>query len=307
MNENYIELKQRRDVGEIVSTYFDFLKQNIKSFTNVFISYNGIFIFLLLGASYLLVTGFIGMFNAESGLGNSSKVESTMYIGFGAILFLVVFMVIAALNYSLASAYIIQYDKKQQIIENRTDIWSIVKHNSSNIIVFILLLVVIYIVYNIINFIVSIIPILGFFASLIMSFGISSWLGVSFMAMFYENKSPTEALGEGWDLVKNNFWKCVGTNFILGMLLFLLICLILTTPGVIVGVYTWHVVDSGFNVEDSIVAKIVYTFGLCILFIVFAYSQSLSQFVNGILYFSLHEEKYNIHTREKINQIGESE
>lgn len=307
MNENYIELKQRRDVGEIVSTYFDFFKQNVKSFTNVFISYNGVFIFLLLGASYLLVTGFIGVFNTQSGFDNSSKDESALYIGFGLILFFGVFLVIAALNYSLASAYIIQYDKKQQVIENRTEVWSIVKSNSSSIIVFILLLVVIYIVYSIVNLIVSIIPILGFFASLLMSFGISSWLGVSFMSMFYEKKSPTEALGEGWDLVKSNFWKCVGTNFILGMLIGILLLLLLMIPGVIVIVYTWHVVDSGFNVGDSIVAKIIYTFGLCILLIVSAYSQSLSQFINGILYFSLHEEKYNIHTREKINQIGASE
>lgn len=307
MNENYIELKQRRDVGEIVSTYFDFLKQNIKSITNIFISYNGIFIFLLLGASYLLVTGFIGIFNAESGFENSNMSEATIYIGLGVILFFGVFITIAALNYSLASAYMIQYDKKQQIIKNRKEVWAIVKNNSSNIIVFILLLVVIYIAYSIVNFIVSIIPILGLFASIIMSFGVSSWFGVSFMVMFHENKSPTEALGEGWDLVKNNFWKCVGTNFILGMLIGILLLLLLMIPGVIVGIYTFHVVDSGFNVGDSIVAKIIYTLGLCILLIVSAYSQSLSQFVNGILYFSLHEEKYNTHTREKINQIGASE
>jgi membrane protease YdiL (CAAX protease family) len=294
-------------VGEIVSTYFDFLKQNVKSFTNVFIAYNGLFIFLLLGASYLLVTGFIGMINVESGFGNSNQDEAAIYIGFGAIIFIGVFIIIAALNYSLASAYMIQYDQKKQIVEDRTNVWAVVKDNSSRIIIFMLLLMVIYIGYYIVNIIVSFIPILGFFGSLILSFGITSWLGVSFMVMFHERKSPSEALGIGWDLVKSNFWKCVGSNFILGMLVGILLLLLLTIPGVIIGFYTFHVVESGFNVADSIVAKIIYTFGLCALLIVSAYSQSLSQFVNGILFFSLHEEKYNTHTREKINQIGASE
>ncbi|KZS38757.1 hypothetical protein AWE51_14315 [Aquimarina aggregata] len=307
MNDNYIELKQRRDLGEIISTYFDFLKQNIKSFTNVFIAYNGIFIFLLLGASYLMVTGFIGVFSSESGFGNSTETESNLLIGLGFILFFMVFIAVAALNYSLASSYIISYNKEKKIIDNRKDVWSIVINNLGRIILFILLLIVIYIAYSIVNFIISIIPVLGFFASVVLSLGISSWLGISFMVMLSENKSPGDALGEGWDLVKDNFWKCIGSNFVLGILVGILILLILTIPGFIVGIYTYHIVENGFDFENSIVAKIIFTFGLCALLVVMAYSQSLSQLVNGVLYFSLHEEKYNIHTREKIDQIGAGE
>ncbi|AXT60319.1 hypothetical protein D1816_08135 [Aquimarina sp. AD10] len=307
MNDNYIELKQRRDLGEIISTYFDFLKQNIKSFTNVFIAYNGIFIFLLLGASYLMVTGFIGVFSSESGFGNSTETESNLLIGLGFILFFMVFIAVAALNYSLASSYIISYNKEKKIIDNRKDVWSIVVNNLGRIILFILLLIVIYIAYSIVNFIISIIPVLGFFASVVLSLGISSWLGISFMVMLSENKSPGDALGEGWDLVKDNFWKCIGSNFVLGILVGILILLILTIPGFIVGIYTYHIVENGFDFENSIVAKIIFTFGLCALLVVMAYSQSLSQLVNGVLYFSLHEEKYNIHTREKIDQIGAGE
>ncbi len=58
MFQKKIEFRQKLDVGDIVTYYFDFLKQNIKSFTNIFISYNGIFILAFLGISYLLVTGF---------------------------------------------------------------------------------------------------------------------------------------------------------------------------------------------------------------------------------------------------------
>ena len=72
MKNNYIPLRVNRDFGEIISTYFDFFKQNIKNFTNVFISYNGVFLVGLLIASYLLVSGFIGMIAHEYNYENVS-------------------------------------------------------------------------------------------------------------------------------------------------------------------------------------------------------------------------------------------
>lgn len=307
MKDNYIELKQHRDLGDVISTYFDFFKQNLKSFTNIFISYNGIFILLLLASSYLMVTGFIGVFNSNSEFGNSTVDDSNLLIGLGAILFFLVFITIAALNYSLASGYMIMYEKQKQVIQDKKVVWNFAKENSSNIIVFVLLLFLIYTGFLIISFILAIIPIIGTLVQYVIQFWVTSWIGISFMVMLNENKSPIDALGEGWGLVKSNFWKCVGVNFILGLLVGLLLMLVLVIPGVIVGVYTFHVVDTGADISSSIVAKIIYTVSLCIFFVIMAYSQSLSQFINGILYFSLHEEKYNINTREKIDQIGASE
>ncbi len=304
MKDKYIELRQRRDLGEIITVYFDFFKQNLKSFTNIFISYNGIFILLLLGASYLMVTGGIGMYNAENGFGNATETEAAMYLGLGFFIFFIVFLCIAALNYSLASSYMIKYEQNKNIVADKKEVWQIVKDNAGNIILFIVLLIVIYLAFIIVSFIFILIPILGTLAQYVIQFFVASWLGISFMVMLNENKSPTDALGEGWGLVKNNFWKCVGTNFILGLLVGLLLILLLVIPGVIVGVYSFHAIDSGANLGESAVAKIIYTFAACIFLIVMAYSQSLSQFINGILYFSLHEEKHNINTREKIDQIG---
>ncbi len=307
MEEKYIELKQRRDLGDIITTYFDFFKQNLKSFTNIFINYNGVLILLLLGSSYLLVTGFMGTFRSRSGFDNTVDLESNLYIGLGAILFFIVFIMIAALNYSLASAYMITYERDKKIVNEKTEVWEFVKNNVGRIIVFILLLIAIYVAYSIIAIILIIIPIIGAIAQYILNFALLSWLGISFMVMLHEDKSPTDAISEGWDLVKSNFWKCVGVNFILGLLVGLLLVLILVIPGVLVGVYSLHSVDTGVDIADSAVAKIIYTLALCICLIVMAYSQSLSQFINGILYFSLHEEKYNVNMRSKIDQIGKSE
>lgn len=306
MNKEYIELRQNRDFGEIITVYFDFFKQNLKSFTNTFISYNGIFILLLLGCSYLLVTGLIGAFHSEN-LGNTEDFESNVMIGLGAILFFLVFMGLAVLNYSLSSSYMIIYERKKKIIENKKEVLKPISGNLGNIIIFIVLLVLIYIGFFIVSIILAFIPIIGTLVQYVIQFGVTSWLGVSFMVLLTERKSPTESLGEGWDLVTTNFWKCVGVNFILGILLAILMFLVIMIPGVIVGVYTYHVVESGTIIAESVFAKVIYTLGTCILLVIMVYSQSLSQFVNGLLYFSLHEKKYNINTRAKIEQIGAGE
>lgn len=309
MNENYIELKQRRDLGDMINVYFDFLKKNIKSFTNIFINYNGIFILALLGISYLLVTGVMGLIqqNSAGRDGTSGEIEFAIYLGIGGFLFFFVFMLIIALNYSLASSYMIRYEEQKAVVLDRKSVWSLITNNLGKIIVFIILLALIYLAYIIVAVILAFIPLLGALVQYVLNFAMVSWLGISFMIMLYQKKSPIDALSEGMDLVKGNFWKCVGVNFILGLLVGLLILLVLIIPGMIVGLYSFHAVNSGMDLLHSIVAKVIYTFGLCALLIVIAYSQSLSQFINGILFFSLHEEKYNIATREKIDQIGTGE
>ena len=142
-------------------------------------------------------------------------------------------------------------------------------------------------------------------AQYIVQFFVAAWIGVSFFALLHDkNKGVTEAYGEGWNLVMKNFWKSVGVNFILGLLNGILLMVVLMIPGILVGIYSYHVVENNVDVGASIVPTIVYTLATCAFLIVFVYAQCLSQFVNGILYYSLHEKEYNTNTRSKIEEIG---
>ena len=78
-------------------------------------------------------------------------------------------------------------------------------------------------------------------------------------------------------------------------------------PGVIIGVYAFHSIESGIDLANSPFAKIVWTLALSLILILYSFNQSLSQFINGILYFNLHEETYNENTRKRIDQIGAGE
>lgn len=312
MKDNYIPLRVNRDFGGIVSVYFDFFKQNIKNFTNVFISYNGVFLIGLLITSYLLVSGFMGMIAQESGNnsfggGNEFEQDYYIYLGIGGFLFFIIFSGIAFLNYSLSTSYMIKYVETRDNTVDKKEVWELAKSQFGNIFVFVLLLIPIYFVFIIAAIILAIIPILGIFAQYIVQFFLTAWVGVSFFDMLEKKKGVTEALGEGWKLVTSNFWKSVGVNFIMGLLLGMLLIIALIVPGIIIGVYTFHVVENNVDYSHSIVSTIVYTLGTCIVLIIAVYGQCLTQFVNGVLYYALHEKTYNENTRATIEQIGQND
>ncbi|TDS14427.1 hypothetical protein DFQ03_2514 [Maribacter caenipelagi] len=311
MKDNYIPLQVNRDFGGIVSAYFDFFKQNIKNFTNVFISYNGVFLIGLLITSYLLVSGFLGMIAQESsndfnGSGIEFEQDYYIYLGIGGFLFVIIFLGVAFLNYSLSTSYMIKYVETRDKNVDKKEVWELAKSQFGNIFLFVLLLIPIYFVFLIVAVILAIIPLIGFIGQYIVQFFLTAWVGVSFFDMLQKKKGVTEALGEGWKLVTANFWKSVGVNFILGLLLGILLVMALIVPGIIIGVYTFHVVENNVDYSHSIVSTIMYTLGTCIVLIIAVYGQCLSQFVNGILYYALHEKTYNENTRATIEQIGQN-
>ena len=75
------------------------------------------------------------------------------------------------------------------------------------------------------------------------------------------------------------FLECVGTNFITGLLTALLLILVLSIPGILIGFYTFHAVETGVDMANSAVAKIIWIIALWLLLIVSSYSQALTQFI----------------------------
>lgn len=308
MQNKYIPLKRQRDVGDMISTYFEFLKKNFKPFLNIFITYNGLFILAFLGVSYLLVTGFVGAFVATPTFGITTETTSyQLYFVAGIIGFLILFIITAVLNYSLAAVYMIQYEQNKGITVEKREVWEMVKQNLGKIILFIILMMLMYLGIMIVGAIISFIPILGTFAYYILILAYTSWMGLSFMSMINDKKEVTDAFGEGWNLLKKYFWKSVLSNLVIGLLLGILMMVVLMVPGILIGVYAFHSLDTGVDLANSPMANVIWTLALSLILILYTINQSLAQFVNGILYYSLHEETYNEATRERIDNIGAGE
>ncbi|MBO3116616.1 hypothetical protein J4050_07655 [Winogradskyella sp. DF17] len=306
MNDNYIELRTRSTFGDIVNTYFLFLKYNFKSYTNLYLRYNAASIALTLIASYLLVTGFLGLASRDFRFGMSNNIESDSYFIAGLIVFLLIIFVTSLINYSFSSAFIAQYVNNQGHINPKT-IWRSILNNLGTIIVFILIGALLYGLYLIITVMVSFIPLLGMIIQYGLSFTLAAVFGLTFMSIFSSNKSFGEAISEGFDLTFSNFWRVILFGLVIGILNFLISALIVAIPSVIIGVYVYFSVESNVDLLTNTFSTLVFTFGFAAFILSFIYTQALSQLSYGILYYNLYEVKYNVFLQKKIEQIGINE
>ena len=308
MTEKYIELRANRSFGDIITVYFEFLKLNLKGFSNTFLSYNGIWLVLLLVVSYFLTSGVLELIANEQNqswlteTGDSEKTITQLVLGLG--LFFILFLIVGVINYGLATNYMILYEEQETTKIDKREVWRRTTAQLGRMILFFLLLIALFIGLMIASFVLLLIPIVGIFAYYIILFFFLAWIGVGFFSMLKNKKGPGDGLGESWQLVTKNFWTSVGVNFILGILNNILQVLISVGPLVLIGVYTYHVVTNEVNLADSVVSSLVYTIGVWVALSVAIFAYCLTQFANGVLYYALHEKTHNTFTQKRIEQIG---
>lgn len=306
MNEKYIELRTRSTFGDIINTYFLFLKHNFKAYTNLYLRYNAVSIILTLICSYMLVTGFMGLAGRDFRFGMGNNVASEGYFIAGVAILILIVFITSLINYSFSSAYIAEYTNNDGVIESK-NIKKSILNNIGTIIVFILIGALIYIAYLIISIMISFIPLLGMIVQYGLSFSLAAIFGLTFMSIFSSQKSIGEAVSEGFNFTFSNFWRVILFGLVIGILNLMLTALIVSIPSVIIGIYVYFSVDSNVDLATSTFATIVFTLGFAAFLLSFIYSQALTQLSYGILYYNLYEVKYNIFLQKKIDQIGLNE
>ncbi|MBC3846856.1 hypothetical protein H8K90_10735 [Winogradskyella echinorum] len=306
MNEKYIELRTRSSFGDIINTYFLFLKHNFKAYTNLYLRYNAISIILTLICSYLLVTGFMGLASRDFRFGMGNNIATESYFIAGVIILLLIVFVTSLINYSFSSAFIADYVNNEGHVESKR-IWRSILKNIGTIIVFILIGALLYIVYFIISGILAFIPFLGMLIQYGLSFTMTAIFGLTFMSIFSSNKGFSEAISEGFDFSFSNFWRVILYGLVIGILNFIIMSMLSLIPSVIMGIYVYFSVDSGVDIATSVFSKIVLTLWFTCFLLAFIYSQALSQLSYGVLYYNLNEVKYNVFLQKKIDQIGVNE
>lgn len=303
MTESYIELRRRNSFGDIINIYFQFLKSQFKTFVNLYLKYNAISMVITLIASYLLVTGFMGMASRDFRFGMGGPINNEVYLYSGAAILILVIMATYFLNFSFASSYLVTYVENNGEV-NGGKVWQKIKQNFLSLITFILLGFLMYVGFLIASIIVSLIPFIGVFLQYGLSFTLSAFFGLSFISIFIGNKAVSDAFSEGWNFTFDNFWKVVLFGLIIGILNLMIVTLILSVPGFIISIYIYFSIDSNVEILTSVFANVLFTLGFAIFILAFIFSQALSQLAYGILYYNLFEEKYNIFLREQIEKIG---
>lgn len=296
MPEKSFELRKTRDIGEIIEAYIKFLKFNFKPFFNIFLRYNIFFVIGFIAASYFLVSGYWDLLFFNT-MDESQGVNAVVGLG----LFAGLFLITSLLNYSLAASYMAEYVRnKNSNLDSRT-VFSNIKENYGNIFLFVLLMGIIYIGVFFISTFAALIPIIGLFIYFLASAGYRIWMGISFMAMFYKKEEVTNSFSMGWQLMTSYFIKSILSQLVLMLLLAVMAMTIMMIPGYIIGIMSYFSTEP---LANSVYFKILWMVIIAILLISYLFFQILTQFINGILFFSLYEEKNNEAARERIEQIG---
>lgn len=306
MSKQYIELRNRNAFGDTINTYFLFLKYNFKTYTSLYLRYNAISIILLIVASYLLVTGFMGLASRDFRFGMNNDGDHTIYLIVGAIFLVLILFITALINYSFSSAFMSEYVNCEGKVQSK-NIWQKIKQNLGTVIVFIFIGIGIYIGYLIVSILFAFIPLLGMLVQYGLSFLVTAFFGLSFMSIFSRNKGLSEALSEGWSFTFSSFGKVILFGLVIGILNLMITMLIISIPGFIIGIYVYFSIESHVDLLSSVFANAVFTLGFAMFLLAFIYSQALTQIAYSVLYYNIFEEKNNVFLRSKIEQIGANE
>ena len=308
MKQGRVEFRQRLDFGQLNTFFFDFIKFNWKEYSNIFLRYNGIFMLIFIGISYMMVTGYFGMISTLDIYGRPEESDTyTALTIVGLIVYLILLLIVGGINFGITSVYLMEYNKnegsQQQI--NGKQVWSQVKRNAGRLIGFMSLFVLIFILWGICSYIFGALPwLLDMALTYFVFFIMSAWVGISCMAMFAQDIGPADALGVGWSLLMQNFWKGVGLNLVVWIILFATRIFIMAIPLYIIYFILFHTVDQQAIDITGLLFSMIWTVFVALATLISIYMQAITQFLNGGLFYSLQEAKSNSFLRSKIDQIG---
>lgn len=289
MNNNYIEFKKKRELGDILTDTFAFLRQNFKSLFSVVFKIAGIpFLLLILSSAYYSYASF-GMMDPLSG-GNQLFQSGNILIAL--ILMLIFFMVFYGLLYGSVLHYIKSYIERKGEIDQSEIIQGAKKDFGS------------FIGLGILS---SIIMVVGFILCFIPGIYLYVPMSLTFSILVFRKVSVTDAISDSFQLIKNEWWITFATLLVIGILVYI-VSMIFSVPMII---YTFtkaftvasegsmsnpsELFDWVFIVLNSIANAAQY-----ILYII-------TTVATAFIYFNLNERKHFTGTLEQIDSLGKSE
>jgi hypothetical protein len=289
MRTNKIEFKKQREIGEIISDTFAFLRYEFKNYFTTILKIVGPYLLVaLVGIGMYLYS--IGSFVNFEMLQKDMPEANIVYLIIGVILMLVGGIAAYALSYSVTLNYIKSYENNNGIA-NEEDIRKGVRDSFWGIIGLGILVALMLSV----GFLICCLP------------GIYLWvpLTLSFSLLVFRNLSVTDAISESFILVKDEWWMTFITMFVVWIVM-VIASYAFSMPAVI---YTY--VKMGISMgENDLASGEFFTsdpiyIGLNLISYFFQYFLNLITLITSVLiYFHLNEKKNFTGTLEKINALG---
>lgn len=274
--KTYLELRKRRELGEILSDTFTFARINSKSLIPVLIKTTGIFflIHLLFSVAYQYTT-------------MENMVLTNPGLFFGSLFLMLLGSLI---YYASASAaiysYMIDYTETKGLVH--TD--QIIQNSRSKLVSLLLLGVLSYFIL-----------ITGFLFFLIPGVYLLVPVALSFPLLIFRNLGKRDSLQASFKLISDRWWVTFGTLLVVGIVIGIISFVFSLPPSVYLAVKTL-VIESGetqvlggdfiFLTLSSLSSAVG---NLLSIFIIIAV---------GLVYFDLDEEKNKTGIRVKLEELG---
>jgi len=265
-----IELKQIRDLGQIIDDSIAFFKQNFKQLLRTYFTICGVF--LIAGA---IVSVFTSIQNIQHARLEESIFTWTYFLGIALDLLNFFILTITGLS------FITIYHEKGKVAPSVDEVWAYFKFYFFRVAGsgFLLALGLG------VSFLFCILPCIYFYPIFMLFFPI----------MIIENASLGYSFSRTFQLIKNNWWHTLGTLFVMGLVVAAVMLLCMIPILAIVAVVCYFVL-----VDFSQVYTVV--FAVSIHLLQFLYLLPIISI--ALVYFSLNELKDDQNILERINMIG---
>ncbi|WP_298424488.1 hypothetical protein [uncultured Kordia sp.] len=311
------QLYKSRDFSAYFHDTFTFLKQNGRHFFRNFFIVNGVFILIIITISYYafkfyqdIVINNIIVNNDPNAISNYFDQNLGSIIIFGS-LALLILIIVSILNYAYVPIYFKLFEKHQGQNFDSKEIFDELKNNIDKLIIYILVSIPVGLVTMIAATIISLIlavTIIGIPFILLVIAVFSMFLHAALMEYLNTDKGIFECYGYGLNMCFQKFFPAMGT-----IALFLIIVSVFSTAISIVqfiitsilGITTLEDPNGFQTAIDSWSLQFVILFVLQMLsYVLNLLTSAVIQMNQGIIYYSLKEEKENIHTKSTIDEIG---
>ncbi len=288
MNTNkYIEFKKKRELGDILTDTFAFLRQEGKSLFSVLMKTCGIpFVLLLLASAYYTY--------ASSNLFDPVSISNGAMFNSGAIIISLLLMLATLLAfYGLLFGSVLHYIKAYIDNKGTVDYSSVVqgvKKDFGSILG--------------LGVLSGIIIFFGFMLCVLPGIYLYVPMSLVFSILVFRNVSVSDSISESFQLIKNEWWITFATLFVLGIIIWV-ISMVFSIPAL---VYTFSktftAASEGSYANPSAMIDWVFialnTISSAAQYALYV----ITAIATAFIYFNLNERKYATGALEQIDSLG---
>lgn len=289
--KKYIEFKKQRELGDILSDTFGFIRNEFKPFIKAVLQISGpyLILFLISLSFYIYVAG--DTLNFQIG----QEINSTTNLGM-MLIALLFFMITGVLAYVFANSTIIHYIKSYINNEGKVDILQVKQEVKQTLMSFLGLSILKWLTL-IVAMVFCLLPVLYFMVPMF----------VVFCVLVFENKDATEAYSYSYKLISSEFWITLATIIVIGLIV-MVAGYAFSMPAVIYSIVKMGVFSGEMDPSDmSSFADPIYIL-LNIISYLFKFLLNIILTVSSVfIYFNLNERLHFTGTLERIQSLGNTE